>query len=87
MRTAVLTALATVSLAACGQKAVIAEGAGKSMCPFAAELGGFRLGCGQGDTRPAVLQRPIDGCAVGRLQPVLHVPDLVGERAHICCLM
>ncbi len=60
-----------------GQEAVIGERAGKGGFPLAPHLGRLGLGRGVRHPRPAVLDGQVDGRAVGPLQPVFHVPNLV----------
>ena len=59
------------------QEAVIGERAGERRLPLAPRLGRLGLGRGVRHAPPAVLDGDVDGRAVGPLQPVFHVPNLV----------
>ena len=66
----------------CRQEAIAGQGFGERQRPFAALFGRLGLRRRQRHARPAVGHVAVDGRAVGRFQPVFHVPDLARDIAH-----
>ena len=67
---------------ACRQEFVACQGMGEILRARGALIGRFGLRQGQRHARPAVRHIGVHGRAVRLLQPVLHVPDILGNRAH-----
>ena len=62
------------------QEGEIGHGLGEGLLPALAGALGLGGGDRGGHARPGILQAMIDGAAIDRLQAVLHVPDLLGNR-------
>ncbi len=67
---------------ACWEKAVSGHCTGEVERPFPTPIGGFGGGRGHRHAGERIFRLAIDGRAVGRFQPVFHVPDLAGNIAH-----
>ena len=64
------------------QEAIAGQGLGEGQRPFAALLGRLGLRRRHRHARPAVGHVAVHRRAVGRFQPVFHVPDLARDIAH-----